>query len=71
MLGVWGVSGGMTMATALHLQCGPHRFVLGGPGHRFASDARLEAAPVNRVDAQMRASDFEELLAIVDSARGG
>lgn len=37
-LGVWGISGGMTMGTTLHMHCGPRRFVLGGtialpPGH--------------------------------------
>jgi hypothetical protein len=74
-LGVWGVSGGMTMGTALHLQCGPHRFVLGGRDHRIAAGTRLEAPdagyglPVD-VDAWVSASDFDELLTVVGRRSG-
>jgi hypothetical protein len=42
-LGVWGVSGGMTMGTTLHLHCGQRRFVLGGRDYRVAAGTRLEA----------------------------
>jgi len=42
-LGTWGVTGGATMGTALHLQCGQHRFILGGRDRRVASGTRLEA----------------------------
>jgi hypothetical protein len=58
-LGVWG------MGTALHLRCGPHRFVLGGRDHRIANGTPLEAPPVDKVDASLRASDFDELLTMV------
>jgi hypothetical protein len=58
-LGVWG------MGTALHLRCGPHVFVLGGRDHRIANGTSLEARPVDKVDAWLRASDFDELLTTV------
>jgi hypothetical protein len=66
-LGVWGVSGGMTMGTALHLHCGPRRFILGGRDFRVAAGTRLEAPdagyglPVD-VDAWVAATDFGEIL---------
>jgi hypothetical protein len=66
-LGVWGVSGGMTMGTTLHLHCGPRRFVLGGRDYRVAAGTRLEAPdagyglPVD-VDAWVAATDFGEIL---------
>jgi hypothetical protein len=58
-LGVWG------MGTALHLRCGPHRFVLGARDHRSANGTRLEAPPVDKVDAWLPAADFDELLTTV------
>ena len=58
-LGVWG------MGTALHLRCGPHLFVVGGRDHRVADATSLEARPVDKVDAWLRASDFDELLTTV------
>ena len=61
-LGPWRFGG--TAGTALHLQCGPHQFVLGGRDHRIATRTRLEAPPVDNVDAWMPAQDFDELLAI-------
>jgi hypothetical protein len=63
-LGVWG------MGTALHLRCGPRRFVLGGRDHRIANGTRLEAPPVDKVDAWLPAPDFDELLTVVGH-RGG
>jgi hypothetical protein len=59
--------GGITAGTALHLQCGDHRFVLGGRDHRIATNARLKATPVDSVDAWMWASDFDELLTMIGS----
>lgn len=63
-LGVWG------MGTALHLRCGPRRFVLGGRDHRIANRTPLEAPPVDKVDAWLRASDFDELLTTVGHRSG-
>jgi hypothetical protein len=66
-LGAWGISGGMTMGTTLHLHCGGRRFVLGGRDFRAAPGTRLEAPdagyglPVD-VDAWVPASDFGEIL---------
>jgi hypothetical protein len=77
-LGLW-VWGSMTMGTALHLQCGAsadlrgqaaRRFVLGGRDYRVATNPRFEAAPVDRVDAYMCASDFYELLTVIGSRSG-
>jgi hypothetical protein len=68
-LGLWAF-GCMTLGTALHLQCGAHRFVLGGRDYRVATNPRLEAAPVDRVDAWMWASDFYELLTGIGSRSG-
>jgi hypothetical protein len=68
-LGLW-VHGSMTMGTALHLQCGDHRFIVGGRDYRVATDQRLEAPPVDRVDGWMWASDFYELLTGIGSRSG-
>jgi hypothetical protein len=74
-LGTWGVSGGATMGTALHLQCCQRRFILGGRDRRVASGTRLEAPdagygqPVD-VDAWVSASDFEEILTMVSRRSG-
>ena len=74
-LGTWGVTGGATMGTALHLNCGPRRFVLGGRDRRVAAGTRLDAPdagyglPVD-VDAWLSASDFEEVLTLVGRRSG-
>jgi hypothetical protein len=64
-LGRWQVLqryGDMTAGTALHLRSRNRHFVLGGRDHRLANDVRLEADPVDRVDAWMWDSDFAELV---------
>jgi len=74
-LGTWGVTGGATMGTALHLQCGSHRFILGGRDRRIAAGTRLEAPdagyglPVD-VDAMVPAADFDEILTMVGRKTG-
>jgi len=74
-LGTWGQTGGATMGTALHLQCGSNRFILGGRDRRVAAGTRLEAPdagygqPVD-VDAWLSASDFEEILTLVSRRSG-
>jgi hypothetical protein len=68
-LGLW-IYGGMTMGMALHLQCGERRFIVGGRDYRVATNPQLEAAPVNRVDAWMWASQFYELLTAMSSRSG-
>ncbi|MCP9272148.1 hypothetical protein [Mycolicibacterium arenosum] len=73
-LGTWGQTGGMTMGTALHLQCGPHRFVLGGRDRRVPAGTRLDAPDVGYglemdIDAQLPAAEFEEVLALVGGSR--
>ncbi|MDT5016273.1 MAG: hypothetical protein QOD39_2433, partial [Mycobacterium sp.] len=74
-LGTWGVTGGSTMGTALHLQSGQHRFILGGRDRRVASGTRLEAPdagyglPVD-IDAWVSAADFEEILTMVSRRTG-
>jgi hypothetical protein len=73
-LGRWSFSdqrfGGMTTGTALHLRSGDHRFVLGGRDHSVAANARLQAEPVDIVDAWIWASDFAELLTMIGSGSG-
>jgi hypothetical protein len=74
-LGTWGVTGGTTMGTALHLQCGQNRFILGGRDRRVAAGTRLEAPdagyglPVD-IDAWVSAADFEEILTMVSRRSG-
>jgi hypothetical protein len=68
-LGTWGITGGMTMGSALHLQCGPRRFVLGGQDFRVPAGIPVSAADVGYglpvdVDARLSASDFEQILDI-------
>jgi hypothetical protein len=58
-LGPW-----VNMGLALHLQCGSHRFVLGGRDRRIAPATRLDAPPVQAVDAWLWVSEFDELLAM-------
>ena len=71
-LGLWnfGMYGGTTMGTALHMRNGRHRFVLGGKDHRIGAGTRLEAPPLEYVDASMSASDFDGLLAMIASRSG-
>jgi hypothetical protein len=74
-LGTWGQTGGASMGTALHLQCGPRRFILGGRDRRVTAGTRLEAPDVGYglevdVDAWLSASDFEEILTIVGRRSG-
>ena len=56
--------------SALHLRCGPHRFILGGRDHRIAEGPRLDAASVGSVDAVMSAADFDELLTMIGRRSG-
>jgi len=58
-LGPW-----VNMGLALHLQRGSHRFVLGGRDRRIAPTTRLDAPPVQTVDAWLWVSEFDELLAM-------
>jgi hypothetical protein len=74
-LGAWGVTGGATMGTALHLQCGPRRFILGGRDHRVGAATRLEAPDVGYgrsvdVDAWLSGSEFEEILTLAGRRSG-
>jgi hypothetical protein len=74
-LGTWGVTGGATMGTALHLQCGTHRFVLGGRDRRASAGTRLEAPDAGYgqtidVDASLPAAEFEDILAMVGGSTG-
>jgi hypothetical protein len=65
----------MTMGTALHLQSGQHRFVLGGRDRRVAAGTRLDAPdagygqPVD-IDASVSAADLEEILTMVSRRSG-
>jgi len=52
------------MGLALHLRCGSHWFVLGGRDRRIAPTTRLDAPPVQTVDAWLWVSEFDELLAM-------
>jgi hypothetical protein len=64
---------GQTMAmsgTALHLQCGPHRFVLGGRDHRLSTATPLQAPPTSRVDGWLQAADFDEVLTMAARRSG-
>jgi hypothetical protein len=63
---VFGTSGGM----ALHVSDGRRRFVLGGLYRRTDTGVRLEASPVNTVDASISAADFDELLAVFGGRAG-
>lgn len=74
-LGTWGQTGGMTMGTALHLQCGQRRFILGGRDHRVAAGTRLDAPDVGYglemdVDAHLPAPEFAEILSMVGRRTG-
>jgi hypothetical protein len=73
--GYLGVTGGSTMGTALHLQSGEHRFILGGRDRRVASGTRLDAPdagyglPVD-IDAWVSAADFDEIVTMVSRRSG-
>ena len=58
-LGPW-----VNTGVALHLQCGSHRFVLGARDRRVAPTTRLDAPPVQSVDAWLWESEFDEVLAM-------
>jgi hypothetical protein len=68
-LGTWGITGGQTMGTTLHLHCGQRRFILGGRDYRVAPGTRLEAPdagyglPID-VDAWVTDTEFGEILTI-------
>ena len=64
-LGPW-----VTMGVALHLQCGRHRFVLGGRDRRVAPATPLNAPPVQAVDAWLSESDFDELRSLGGGSGG-
>ena len=74
-LGTWGITGGVTMGTALHLHCGSKRFVLGGRDRRVSAGTRLDAPdagyglPID-VDASLPSDDFDQVLAMVSSRSG-
>jgi hypothetical protein len=71
-LGLWNnrMQGGTTIGTALHLHCGRHRFVVGAKDHRLATATRLDAAPIEYVDATMDAPEFDELLTVIGGHSG-
>lgn len=74
-LGTWGVTGGATMGTALHLQSGQNRFILGGRDRRVASGTRLDAPDAGYgqsvdVDAWLSAPEFDEILTLVGRRSG-
>ncbi|MBW0016621.1 MAG: hypothetical protein JO236_03615, partial [Mycobacterium sp.] len=70
-LGLFALGQSVTMSgTALHLQSGPHRFVLGGRDHRLGSTTPLQAPPVARVDGWLQAAEFDEVLSMVSSCSG-
>jgi hypothetical protein len=62
-LGPW-----VTMGVALHLKSGSDRFVLGGRDRRIAPSTRLDAPPVQAVDAWLWDKEFDELLAMGSGA---
>lgn len=71
-VGAWTLAGygGTTKGTALHLGSGRRGFVLGGQDHRVAPGTRLDAPPVDSVDATMWATEFDELLALIGRPLG-
>jgi hypothetical protein len=70
-LGLFTLGQAITMSgTALHLQCGPHRFVLGGRDHRLGTATPLQAPPTGRVDGWLQAADFDEILTMVARRSG-
>ena len=71
-LGLWTHTGNTSppLGAALHLQNGPHRFVLGGRDYRIANGTRLDAPPADSVDAWMWTSDFAVLLIMLGRRSG-
>ena len=64
-LGIW-----LTKGVALHLRSGSRDFVLGGRDRRISAATRLDAPPVQTVDAWLWDHDFDELLAVSGGQRG-
>lgn len=60
----------MMSGTALHLQSGTHRLVLGGRDHRLGTTTPLQAPPTGRVDGWLPAADFDEVLTMVARRSG-
>ncbi|WP_101951055.1 hypothetical protein [Mycobacterium sp. 3519A] len=74
-LGTWGVTGGATMGTALHLYCGTKRFILGGRDRRVSARTPLQAPDAGYgqaidVDASLPANEFDEILTMVSRRTG-
>ncbi|OBI42333.1 hypothetical protein [Mycobacterium sp. E796] len=70
-LGLFTVGQSITLSgTALHLQSGPHRFVLGGRDHRLSTATPLRAPLANTVDGWLPAADFDEVLNMVARRSG-
>ncbi|MEB3981279.1 hypothetical protein OQ968_08400 [Mycobacterium sp. 663a-19] len=70
-LGLWAQGQQITLSgTALHLQCGPRRFVLGGRDHRLGTATPLQAPPTGRVDGWLQAADFDEVLTMAARRSG-
>jgi hypothetical protein len=67
-LGTWGRTGGMTTGTALHLQSGTGRFILGGRDHRLSPETPLGAPDAGGyglavdINAWVSASEFDVIL---------
>ena len=67
-LGVWQLPMyGVAAGTALHLHDGPQRFCLGGRDHRPHPSLRLDATPVENVDAYVAAAELDAILASLPS----
>lgn len=64
-LGPW-----VNMGVALHLQSGSQRFVIGGRDRRIAPSTRLDAPPVQAVDAWLWVAEFDELLTVAGRQGG-
>ncbi|MBV9512695.1 MAG: hypothetical protein JO280_01435 [Mycobacteriaceae bacterium] len=70
-LGLWAHGLQPTLSgTALHLQCGPHRLVLGGRDHQLGTATPLQAPPAGRVDGWLQAADFDEVLTMAARRSG-
>ena len=70
-LGRWSLGQAITVSgTALHLQCGPRRFVLGGRDHRLGTATPLQAPHTDRVDGWLPDTDFDEVLTMVARRSG-
>jgi hypothetical protein len=63
-LGLWRMDAyrAWQVGAALHLRCGPDRFVLGGREHRVETGTGHDAPPADSVDAWLWAADFDEVL---------